>query len=148
MSYPSAFPYSISKPPGWSHIFGAQLTTCSFLGLAVLLLPRGSKETANCSPASSSVSSGLPSLCNIMCRSTKGFPLFLYLFPNGSNCCPLENVPVLPFLAYQSPGRAVSRNSVGQGQGDPGLPCPLHLASREATTSHSFPNVCTTQILI
>lgn len=30
----------------------------------------------------------------------------------------------------------------------PGLPSPLHLASREATTSHLFPYVCTAQILI
>lgn len=30
----------------------------------------------------------------------------------------------------------------------PGLPRPLHLASSEATTSHSFPYVCTAQILI
>lgn len=30
----------------------------------------------------------------------------------------------------------------------PGLHCPLHLASREATTSHLFPYVCTSEILI
>lgn len=59
---------------------------------------------------------------NIKRRSTKGFPLFLYHFPIGSNSHPLENVLVLPFLPYQSPGRVVSGNSGGQGYAWASLP--------------------------
>lgn len=88
-------------------------------------------------------------MCNKKCRSTKGFPLFLYYFPTGSNSHPLENVRVFSLFWHI---RVLAELSLGiQWDRDremPGLPCPLHLASKEAITSHSFPYVCTTHILI
>lgn len=118
MSYPSAFTYSISKSLGWSHVFGAQLRTFSCLGLAMLLSSRGSKEIANCSPASSSASLELQSLCNRKRGNGKGFPPFLHHLAIGSNSGPLESVPALPFLAHQSPDAESSLGVlVGRGQG-------------------------------
>lgn len=118
MSYPSAFTYSISKSLGWSHVFGAQLRTFSCLGLAMLLSSRGSKEIANCSPASSSASLELQSLCNRKRGNGKGFPPFLHHLAIGSNSGPLESVPALPFLAHQSPDAESSLGVlVGHGQG-------------------------------
>lgn len=84
----------------------------------MLLSSRGSKEIANCSPASSSASLELQSLCNGKRGNRKGFPPFLHHLATGSNSGPLEGVPALPFLAHQSPDAESSLGVlVGRGQG-------------------------------